>query len=165
MGSATAVDFNQSTGNLRYDDGEGNTLPYRLFLPEGYDPNGRYPLIIFFHGAGERGRDNRLQASGGGHMEFLYRATQGRTFDGHYQALLLAPQCPTSDQWVNWPWANGSYTQAEEPPESQSMHSALAILDQVIASYPVETDQIYVTGLSMGGFATWDALRRRPELF
>ena len=163
--SSLAVDFNQSTGDLLYDDGAGNTLPYRLFLPEGYDPNVNYPLLLFFHGAGERGTDNRAQASGGGHMENLYRATQGRTFEGRYKALLLTPQCPTSDQWVNWPWARGSYTQAEEPPESQSMHSALAILDQVLAEYPIDANQVYVTGLSMGGFGTWDALRRRPGLF
>ena len=45
------------------------------------------------------------------------------------------------------------------------MRSALAILDQVIATYPVAIDQIYVTGLSMGGFGTWDALHRRPGKF
>ncbi|MGK0188391.1 MAG: poly(3-hydroxybutyrate) depolymerase [Verrucomicrobiales bacterium] len=164
-GSALAVDFDQSTGDLLYDDGAGNSLPYRLFLPEGYNENDQYPLVLYLHGAGERGVDNKFQANGGGHMENLYRATQGSTFGGQYKALLLAPQCPTSDQWVNWPWARGAFTQNEEPAEGQSMHSALAILDRVIADYPVNSDQVYVTGLSMGGFGTWDALRRRPGLF
>ena len=159
------VDFSRSTGDLVYEDDEGNTLPYRLFLPEDYDENNEYPLVLFFHGAGERGRDNKLQANGGGHLENLFKATQGTVFNGRYKAFLLTPQCPSNDQWVNWPWSRGSYTDIEEPEEGRSMNSALAILDQVIATYPVAIDQIYVTGLSMGGFGTWDSLRRRPGKF
>ena len=62
-------------------------------------------------------------------MENLFTTTQGG-FGSQYKAFLLAPQCPTNDQWVNWPWGNGSYTNAQEPPESQSMTRALSILDQ-----------------------------------
>ena len=164
-GILCGVDFNRSTGDLVYEDGEGSTLPYRLFLPEDYDENVGYPLVLFFHGAGERGRDNKLQANGGGHIENLFKATQGTIFNGRYKAFLLTPQCPSNDQWVNWPWSRGSYTDVEEPEEGRSMRSALAILDQVIATYPVAIDQIYVTGLSMGGFGTLDSLRRRPGKF
>ena len=164
-GILDGVDFSRSTGDLVYEDDEGNTLPYRLFLPENYDENDNYPLVLFFHGAGERGRDNKLQANGGGHIENLFKATQGTVFNGRYKAFLLTPQCPSNDQWVNWSWSRGSYTDIEEPEEGRSMHSALAILDQVIATYPVAIDQIYVTGLSMGGFGTWDSLRRRPGKF
>ena len=177
-GTTWGVDFKQSTGDELYDDGEGNTLPYRLFTPQDYcadiaplfrpkgcDIERLYPLVIYFHGAGERGKDNKLQANGGGHMENLYKATQGESFDGQYQALLLAPQCPANDQWVNRDWSKGAYTQDEEPSISQPMRSALAILDDVIANYQVDTNRIYVTGLSMGGYGTWDAVRRRPELF
>ena len=60
------VDFSRSTGDLVYEDDKGNSLPYRLFLPEDFDENDEYPLVLFFHGAGERGRDNKLQANGGG---------------------------------------------------------------------------------------------------
>ena len=59
------VDFSRSTGDLVYEDDKGNPLPYRLFLPEDFDENDEYPLVLFFHGAGERGRDNKLQANGG----------------------------------------------------------------------------------------------------
>ena len=58
-----------------------------------------------------------------------------------------------------------SYTQSQEPPVGQSMQSALAILDLVVASYPVDTDRVYATGLSMGGFGTWNAVRLRPGQF
>jgi len=47
-----------------YDDGSGNTMPYRLFLPPGYDPAVRYPLVLFLHGAGECGVDNQRQIAG-----------------------------------------------------------------------------------------------------
>ncbi len=103
--SLFGVDFKRSTGDERYDDGEGNALPYRLFKPldycgdisklfrpQGCDPDKPFPLVVFFHGAGERGTDNLAQANGGGHMENLFKATQGLTFDGQYQAFLLAPQ-------------------------------------------------------------------------
>ena len=177
-GSALGVRFSKSTGDELYDDSEGNTLPYRLFppddycgdvsplfRPEGCDPDKPYPLILYFHGAGERGVDNRLQCSGGGHMENLYQAALGETFEGQHQAFLLAPQCPTTDQWVDRNWTLGTYTQAEEPPISRSMQSALEILDHVIATYPIDPKRIYVTGLSMGGYATWDVLSRRPRQF
>ena len=98
-------------------------------------------------------------------MENLYRVAQGDTFDREHQAFLLASQCPSNDQWVRGAWSEGSYTQKEEPPLSQSMRAALAILDDVIANYPIDTSRIYVTGLSMGGYGTWDALIRRPDKF
>ena len=126
-GILDGVDFSRSTGDLVYEDDEGNTLPYRLFLPENYDENDEYPLVLFFHGAGERGRDNKSQANGGGHIENLFKATQGTVFNGRYKAFLLTPQCPSNDQWVNWPWSRGSYTDIEEPEESRSMYSALAL--------------------------------------
>jgi|MDTC01.1.fsa_nt_gb predicted esterase len=178
LGTLRGVDFRESTGDKLYDDGQGNTLPYRLFKPmdycadtaplfrpKGCDAERKFPLVVFFHGSGERGTDNRNQASGGSHMLNLFNATNGKTFDGKYQAFLLTPQCPTSDQWVNHDWGKGSYTEEDEPPISKPMASTLAILNQVIANYEVDTSRIYVTGLSMGGYGTWDALRRRPELF
>jgi len=163
--SAPGVDFSRSTGNELYNDGQGHTMPYRLFLPIGYDPLAQthYPLVLFMHGAGERGTDNTSQC-GGGHLENLFAATQG-SLASQYKAFLLAPQVPNGSQWVDWPWASGSYTNAQEPPESQSMKLAMGILDQVVASYPVDSNRIYVTGLSMGGFGAWDAIRRHPGEF
>ena len=163
--SAPAVDLSKSTGNLKYDDGNGHTLPYRLFLPVGYNPNAEYPLVLFLHGAGERGNDNSGQF-GGGHMENLYNVTQGNMLSGTFKAILLVPQCPSDDQWVNWPWGKGAYTNAQQPPESQPMKSTMGIVNKVVADYSsVDTSRIYVTGLSMGGFGTFDAITRHPETF
>ncbi|MDB4820582.1 dienelactone hydrolase family protein [Akkermansiaceae bacterium] len=154
-----AVNYNNSTGDLLYDDGAGSTLPYRLFLPQGYDPNVKYPIVVFYHGAGQRGSNNLIA---GGHAENVYQATQGN-FGAQFKAFHLVPQCPTDQRWVEFNWAAVSYTDAQEPAPGQAMTASLAILDQVIATYPVDPNRIYVTGLSMGGIATWDVIRHRPN--
>ncbi len=68
LGTLRGVDFRESTGDKLYDDGQGNTLPYRLFKPmdycadtaplfraKGCDAERKFPLVVFFHGSGERG--------------------------------------------------------------------------------------------------------------
>lgn len=157
-----AVDFTRSTGDLRYDDGHGHTLPYRVFLPPGYDPAKTYPLVLFFHGAGERESDNLLQCNP--NMENLYAATQG-VFGPEYQAILVAPQCPKDARWVEWDWHKGSYTNATEPPESVPMHSAMAIFEKVLKTYSIDHRRIYITGISMGAFATWYVTKHHPGFF
>ncbi len=157
-----AVDFSNSTGDLLYDDGAGSTLPYRLFLPQGYDPAVTYPIVLFYHGAGERGTDNI--SSTARWVENLYKATQG-DFGDQFKALFLVPHCPPTQRWVELAWAAVAYTDAIEPPSGQAMTASLAILDQVIATYPVDPNRIYVSGLSMGGIGTWDAIRHRPKRF
>jgi predicted peptidase len=158
-----AAGFAKSTGDKSYNDGLGHSMPYRLFLPDGYNtPGTNYPLVLFMHGAGERGTNNTSQCNS--HVDNLFAATQG-SFGTQYKAFLLAPQVPATSQWVDWNWSSGSYTNAQEPAESQSMKLALAILDQVLADYPVDARRIYVTGLSMGGYGTWDAVRRHPDKF
>ncbi|MEN8849235.1 MAG: hypothetical protein ABF377_14335 [Akkermansiaceae bacterium] len=85
-----AVNYNNSTGDLLYDDGAGSTLPYRLFLPQGYDPNVKYPIVVFYHGAGQRGSNNLIA---GGHAENVYQATQGN-FGAQFKAFHLVPHVP-----------------------------------------------------------------------
>src|SRR5215203_5816516 len=65
-----------------------DTLPYRLLLPEGFDANKKYPLILFLHGSGERGRDNEAQLTHGGKL-FL-----NDTLHKKFPAIVVFPQCP-----------------------------------------------------------------------
>ena len=67
-------------------------------------------------------------------------------------------------QWVDTPWANGNYS-VENVPISKPMTAAVELLDSIIANYSINTDRQYVTGLSMGGFGTWDLLMRFPDRF
>ena len=158
------IDLSKSTGDKRFDDGQGHVMPYRLFLPDGYNaPGAKYPLVLYLQGAGGRGTDNvsHIDCTS---MECLLSATQG-DLGAQCKAFFLAPQIPTTAQWVNRNWALGSYTDAQEPAESVWLKNAMKILDETIANYPVDTNRIYITGISMGGCGTWDAIRRYPDRF
>jgi predicted peptidase len=134
-------------------------MPYRVFLPDGWQKTQKekLPMILFLHGAGERGNDNKLQVQY--HVDGLLAAAR----KGAYRAILVAPQCPEDKQWVDVPWTIKSY--AKPVPVSTSMTMVLDMIAKTIAEYPVDTNRIYVTGLSMGGFGVYDILFRRPDLF
>ncbi len=74
----------------------------------------------------------------------------------------LCPQCPAGKQWVDVPWSKGSF---KTPAVSEPLRLALELTDATLRKYPIDPDRVYVTGLSMGGYGTWDAIARRPELF
>ncbi|HTJ79204.1 MAG TPA: prolyl oligopeptidase family serine peptidase [Rariglobus sp.] len=140
---------------------EGQTLPYRIYHPAVMEPGKKYPLVLFMHGAGERGIDNRKQ--------FL-RFAPTIEFWKKYPCIVLAPQCPDLSQtikgegvWVQTSFGALKHTMNATPP--WPMRLARALLAQTIKDNPVDTHRIYVTGLSMGGFATWDLIQRAPDEF
>jgi predicted peptidase len=140
-------------------DTAGLTLPYRLYVPPSYKPTRKYAIIVFFHGAGEKGSDNMAQLT--------YGAVELTGPDVQHQrpAFVLAPQCPEGPgQWVDWPWSNGSY-QLDSIPISKAMTATLEALAALQKEYSIDPARILVTGLSMGGFGTWDAAMRNPNLF
>ena len=140
-----------------FTNATGQTIPYRLLLPRDYDPSRTYPLVLFFHGAGERGTDNKAQLVHGAGL-FLEPEKRER-----FACFVLAPQCPNNQQWVDMPWGTDSGTRPEQP--SAAMRLALEALDGVIGEFKVDTNRLYVTGLSMGGYATWDCITRFPGRF
>jgi predicted peptidase len=140
-----------------YTGADGKTLPYRLLKPLNYDPKEKYPLVVFLHGAGERGDDNDKQLLHGV-PEFL--TAENRK---DYPCFLIAPQCPEGKKWVDVDWSAESEVQPKEP--SESMRLTLGLIDQMQKDYPIDAKRIYVTGLSMGGYGTWDVIARKPDLF
>ncbi len=151
MNPVRAIDLSNSLA-LVYDDGAGNTLPYRLFLPPGYDePGADFPLVLFLHGAGEIGTDNLAQVST--HINGLIEVTRG---DRH-PAFLLAPQVQPGQ---------GGWSALWSPTDlALAMELTLEVIDQIEQQYAVDTSRRIVTGLSMGGFGTWDVAAKRPEIF
>lgn len=137
---------------------DGYTLPYRIYIPKNYDCGERYPLVLFLHGAGERGDDNEKQLNAG-----IKRAFEDVT-SPIYDSIVIAPQCPVGAQWVMTPWEKGNYV-IDNVPESRELECVCGILDECIDYYNVDTDRVYVTGLSMGGFGTWDMLARHGSRF
>ena len=136
---------------------DGARLLYRWHAPAKIESGRRYPLVVLFHGAGERGDDNVAQLVHGATELLNYAKKTGE------EIFFIAGQVPRNQQWVDTPWAQKSHTMSAEP--SSSMKLALALVDDVRTTLPVDPARIYATGISMGGYGTWDAVQRRPELF
>ncbi len=141
-----------------FKDEKGRTLRYRLIKPVKGEKERLYPLVIHLHGAGERGEDNEKQLV---HF-FAPGKGLGKVAVDKHHCFAFVPQCPPDQQWVNVPWKDGSY---EQKPISDALDLALKAMDQVIKEHPIHEGRIYITGLSMGGFGTWDAILRRPGFF
>lgn len=133
---------------------EGTSLPYRLMLPDDYNEKESYPLILFLHGAGERGTDNVTQMKN----VFQKISTKNRG------AILIAPQCDPENQWVDTPWAEGPYS-TDEVPESNELQAVMALIEYIQENYSVDKTRIYATGLSMGAFGVWDLMVRHNDVF
>lgn len=138
---------------------EGATMPYRFFAPENLKKGESYPLVLCFHGAAGRGTDNQARGS------LAYSVLTSAAVQREHPAFVVAPQCPEGGKrWVNHKWSDGAYD-LQKVAVSEEMTLALAIVDKLLAELPVDKSRIYVTGRSMGGFATWDAIARRPDFF
>jgi predicted peptidase len=154
---AITLQENEDFETKIYNSSSGISIPYRIHIPSNMDAIKKYPLVIFFHGSGERGMDNAKQLIHG------VRDILSYSIQSNEPAIIIAPQSPHNKQWVNVPWGADSHVMSGEP--SQPMEMAIALMNDVISSQPVDKKRIYVTGLSMGGFGAWDILQRLPNLF
>jgi predicted peptidase len=80
-----------------------------------------------------------------------------------YPCFLIAPQCPKDCKWVDVNW--GAATHKTPPKPSDPLRLVLELISVLPKEYSIDEQRIYVTGLSMGGYGTWDLLARRPDLF
>lgn len=135
----------------------GAVLRYRLMSPPRQEAGKKYPLVLFYHGAGERGADNTKQLI---HGMADFASQQNRT---KYPCFVLAPQCPNGQQWVDTPWTLPAHTMPAEP--APALKLSLDLVDALEKELPIDSTRIYVTGLSMGGFGVWDAIQRQPTRF
>jgi predicted peptidase len=135
-----------------YQGNDGKKLKYRFYNPSKNGNKKKYPLAIHFHGAGSRGDNNTSQ---------LYLAKKVNT--NKYPCFVFAPQCPANKKWVSTDWRKLSHKMSVKPNAQMAM--AMAAIDEIIKKYPVDTSRIYVYGQSMGGFATWEIICRRPKMF
>ncbi|MFZ6014365.1 MAG: prolyl oligopeptidase family serine peptidase [Bacteroidota bacterium] len=132
-----------------------DTLPYRLLKPANPNLESPVPLVIFLHGAGERGRENEVQIK---HISNLFLEPKNRS---RFPCYVVAPQCPKNKSWTEY---DKSENQMSADP-SRPMEMLIQLLDQILKEYPIDQNRIYVTGLSMGGYGTWDLLARFPHRF
>lgn len=152
-----AVDIYQAFEARSFTASDNTTLQYRIFIPDGYTPEADYPLMLILHGAGERGNDNSAQMRNA--VQNLFNDLTSPI----YGSIVVCPQCPDNNQWVDTPWSNGNYSIANVP-ESNELKAVLEILDSVKAEYAVDESRVYGMGLSMGGFGIWDLMMRHPDV-
>jgi predicted peptidase len=129
----------QMAKQLRLKKTQSIQLDYLLFLPKGYEAKSekRWPLILFLHGAGERGTNVWKVATHG--------PPKNVTANPDFPFIVVSPQCPEGEIWSN--------------------DTLLALLDEITMKHAVDTNRIYLTGLSMGGYGTWRLGLTHPEKF
>lgn len=143
---------------------DGQKLLYRILLPPQYDRSKKYPLVLFLHGAGERGNDNEKQLLHGS-KQFLDARTRKK-----FPAIVVFPQCPADDFWSSVKFDRNTTPlrfdfDYESRPAPQSLLLSIQLVRDLIAHESVDTRRIYITGLSMGGMGTFEAVYRYPDLF
>ena len=133
-------------------DYKDEVFKYRLLKPAKMEPGKKYPVVLFLHGAGERGGDNANQ------LKYLPEQMAQTEWQEKYPCFLIAPQCRADGNtwWVG--------RDAENDPGEQ-LKVVLKILDKVLQENPVDEQRLYLTGLSMGGYGSWELGMRMPERF
>lgn len=141
---------------------DGYTLPYQIMYPDNYDKTKQYPLLVFLHGAGERGNDNEKQLVNG--KQFLID-----NFHSKYPAIVIVPQCPADNYWANiirHQLPDGMeivFGKSDQP--TQPMITLMALIENWLSSGNIDLSRVYVGGLSMGGMGTFELLWRMPKTF
>ena len=136
----------------------GDTLNYRFLFPDS-DTLRKYPLVIFLHGSGERGSDNEAQLKWG-----VMNFATDKNMAAH-PAFVIAPQCPAGQQWASIDRSSKTKGIEMKSDPSKSMRLLIALIQEYTQKFNIDTNRIYITGLSMGGFGTFDAIERYPHLF
>lgn len=166
---------------------DGHTLPYRLYLPEKYNINKHYPLVIVLHGAGKsQGNDNIA------HLTSAPKRWASEEIQQLAEAIVLAPQCPKNDSWINLSMSNealqyktqilkGSTNQERKkiayeltgnnqlyfPLDpfnlTKSMMTLISLISQIKKEYTVDNSRVYAVGGSMGGYGTFCLAYNMPD--
>jgi predicted peptidase len=116
-------------------------LNYLLYLPDSFQQNDspKWPLILFLHGAGERGENIELVKKHG-----VPKIVENQE---EFPFITVSPQCPADSYW------------------SSELESLSALLDEIVEKYPIDPARIYLTGLSMGGIGAWHLAIANPKRF
>lgn len=118
-----------------------NSYPYVVYVPRDYTPTQSLPVILFLHGSGERGTDGLKQSQVG-----LGGAV--RMHPERYHALVVMPQCAPNARW-----------------DGEMVDFALQALNDVVKEYHGDKDRLYLTGLSLGGYGSWNIAAQHPDMF
>ncbi|ADR21788.1 phospholipase [Marivirga tractuosa] len=140
-----------------------DTLSYRILYPKNFNPAEKYPLVLFLHGAGERGGDNEKQLV---HGSSLFLNQENRE---NFPAVVIFPQCPSSEYWAKADIVRSTegntfrFDYSGTP--NKSLGLVMKLLDQYSQNHFIDQNRLYVGGLSMGGMGTFEILSRMPNTF
>lgn len=140
---------------------DGDTLRYCALAPQTVQPGEKYPLVVFLHGAGERGEDNEAQLFHGS-QQFLNPVNREK-----YPCYVLFPQCPSGKYgaYIDRPMSLVPQEMPIQESPSAFISSVHALIEKYLAEQSVDPHRVYVIGLSMGAMSTYDMVIRYPELF
>lgn len=162
LNTAHAQDLSQYE-KREFKTADGNTLPYRLLLPKNYDKSKKYPLILFLHGAGERGTDNEKQLVHGAKM---FLEAQNRE---QFPAIIILPQCPPESYWasvkVDRSQKPSSFEFNYSRPSNWPLVAAYDLVKRLVEEESVNKHRLYIMGLSMGGMGTFEQVYQHPKTF
>ena len=137
-----------------FRNAQGETLPYRLFVPQNYDRKKKYPLVVYLHGGGGVGDDNLKQIQGGnGYLIDFFTQAESQT---RYPAFVVAPQS-NGDGWIERPLVNSNPT--------RQLKLVVELIDELRRTYSIDQSRMYVAGQSLGGFGTFAIVAEFPQLF
>src|SRR5581483_366794 len=121
---------------------QATTYRYQVFVPANFDPHRKWPVILFLHGAGERGDNGLLQTDVG--IAHAIRMTHAQ-----FPFVVVMPQCRNEKLWT----------------DADMQAQALAALEESMKEFNGDPERVYLTGLSMGGYGTWDLATKHPGKF
>lgn len=132
-------------------------LKFRRVVPAKIEPGKLYPLVVFLHGSGERGDDNEKQLIHGVRPLLQVAESIGEP------CYLIAPQCPADQWWV--PIDRDTMHPLDAGGPNPMLDSLLGLVRKNLRERPIDPKRVYVTGLSMGGYGTWELLTRSPGMW
>ena len=142
-----------------YTDSVKESMPYRMLKPTVLKEGVKYPLVLFLHGHGERGDNNEKQLA---HGSLLFSNPSN---EDQFPAFVVFPQCDSGKEWTV-PYDERSFMPgAPIPEESYEEKLVIGLLDDLIKNYPIDSNRVYIMGISMGGIGTYDLVVRYPEKF
>ncbi len=140
------------------------SLNYQLYVPEDYDESKSYPILVFLHGAGERGTNNTSQLTTSTMMDEYF--TTERV--ANYPCIIVAPQCPNNMTWAAGSagdtWGNSNY-KLEDYEETAYTKLVIGLMGKIEEEYNVDSTRRYITGISMGGYGTWATIMYHTDVF
>ena len=164
LGSISLLSGQDTTyDSLFFTGATGLRLPYRALQPMEQNSNEKFPLVIFLHGAGERGNDNKSQLI---HGSSLFSNAHNRST---YPAFVIFPQCRQNSYWVTRDQAfyekHKVFRLNYDGNMTEDLATVVELIEHYIRNYPVDKKRIYIAGLSMGGMGTFEMIQRFPNKF